>query len=75
MTLHNQLREVRMSRNLTQEELARAVGVTRQSIIAIEKGKYVPSVRLALELARALQTPLENIFSLAEHDTEEGERT
>jgi len=60
------LKETRVDRNLTQEALARAVGVTRQSIIAIEKSKYVPSVRLALELARALETPLEDIFWLAE---------
>jgi len=66
MGLCNRLKEARVAKNLTQESLARAVGVTRQSIIAIEKGKYVPSVRLALELARALETPLEEIFWLAE---------
>ncbi len=66
MRLCNRLKETRVDRNLTQEALARAVGVTRQSIIAIEKSKYVPSVRLALELARALETPLEDIFWLAE---------
>ena len=66
MHLCNRLKETRVDRNLTQEALARAVGVTRQSIIAIEKSKYVPSVRLALELARALETPLEDIFWLAE---------
>jgi putative transcriptional regulator len=66
MGLCNRLKETRVARNLTQEALAQAVGVTRQSIIAIEKGKYVPSVRLALELARALETPLEEIFWLAE---------
>jgi len=66
MTLCNRLKEMRVARNLTQEALAQAVGVTRQSIIAIEKGKYVPSVRLALEIAQALEAPLQAIFWLAE---------
>jgi putative transcriptional regulator len=65
MSLHNRLKETRVARNLTQETLAHAVGVTRQSIIAIEKGKYVPSVRLALQLAQALEAPLEEMFWLA----------
>ena len=66
MTLCNRLKEMRVARNLTQEALAQAVGVTRQSIISIEKGKYVPSVRLALELAQALEAPLTDIFWLAD---------
>jgi putative transcriptional regulator len=74
MTLCNRLKETRVTRNLTQEALAQAVGVTRQSIIAIEKGKYVPSVRLALELAQALEAPLEDIFWLAQGEGERGVR-
>jgi len=50
----------------TQEDLGRAVGVTRQTILAIEKGGYEPSVRLALELARALAVPVDDLFWLAE---------
>jgi putative transcriptional regulator len=46
----------------TQEELAEAVGVTRQTIIAIEKGNYTPSVRLALKIARYFKQPVEKIF-------------
>jgi putative transcriptional regulator len=68
MGLCNRLKETRVARNLTQESLARAVGVTRQSIIAIEKGKYVPSVRLALELAQTLETSLDDIFWLAKDE-------
>jgi putative transcriptional regulator len=60
----NRLKEIRQQRELTQEALAAKVGVTRQTIIAIEKGKFVPSVKLALELADALQVPLEEIFWL-----------
>ena len=64
MELHNQLREYRLERDLTQEALAKMVGVTRQTIIAIEKGGYTPSVKLALELAHYLQTPIEELFWL-----------
>jgi putative transcriptional regulator len=66
MELRNRLREVRTQSGLTQEELARAVGVTRQTIIAIEKGGYTPSVKLSLTLAHLLQIPLDELFWLAE---------
>ncbi len=64
MNLHNRLKEVRLDKALTQESLAAAVGVTRQTIIAVEKEKFVPSVKLALELALALNTPIEQVFWL-----------
>ncbi len=64
--LHIHLKELRLQRSLTQESLAQAVGVTRQTIIAIEKEKSVPSVKLALELARALNVSLEDVFWLAD---------
>jgi len=64
MYLHNNLKEIRLKKNLTQEALAGVVGVTRQTIIAIEKEKFVPSVRLALELASALDTPIGRMFWL-----------
>jgi putative transcriptional regulator len=64
MNLHNNLKEIRIRKNFTQENLAGVVGVTRQTIIAIEKEKFVPSVKLALELAFALDTPFENLFWL-----------
>lgn len=64
MRLRNVLKEHRLRRNLTQEDLAAKVGVTRQTIIAIEKEKFVPSVKLALELSRALDTPIVKIFQL-----------
>lgn len=56
------LREVRTKADTTQEALADAVGVTRQTIIAIEKGNYVPSVALALALAHYFNTSVEKIF-------------
>ena len=64
MKLCNHLRDIRLEKQLTQESLADAVGVTRQSIIAIEKEKFVPSVKLALELAQALGVSLEKLFWL-----------
>jgi len=64
--LRNRLRELRARRGLTQEQLAAAVGVTRQTIIAIEKGNYSPSVALALSLARELGVPVEEAFWLEE---------
>ena len=62
--LHTALRELRLAKGITQEALGEAVGVTRQTIIAIEKQKFAPSVRLALELARVLRVPLEDVFWL-----------
>jgi len=62
VTLANRLRELRQRNDLTQEALGRSVHVTRQTVIAIEKGGYVPSVKLALELAMVLGVPLEELF-------------
>jgi len=49
-------------RNMTQEELAEKTGVTRQTIIAIEKNKYVPSLELAFRIARVFGETIENVF-------------
>ncbi len=62
----NRLKVFRVMKDLTQEELAELVGVSRQTIIAIEKGKYNPSVHLALKLARVLDTTVEEIFTIEE---------
>lgn len=51
---------------MTQEEIGQAVGVTRQTIIAIEKGNYTPSVLLAIKLARVLKVPVEELFDYVE---------
>ncbi|NJD98346.1 transcriptional regulator [Thermococcus sp. GR7] len=60
--MKNRLRELREARGLTQEELAKALGVTRQTIIAIEKGKYDPSLKLAFKIARFFGVLIEDIF-------------
>lgn len=58
----NRLRQRRVVADRTQEDLAEAAGVTRQTIIAIEKGNYTPSVLLALRLARILECRVEDLF-------------
>lgn len=58
----NKVQEYRSSKNITQEELGLAVGVTRQTIIAIERGNYTPSVHLALRLAKYFKTSVEKLF-------------
>jgi putative transcriptional regulator len=67
MKLQNSLRECRIERGLTQEALASMVGVTRQTIIAIEKGGYTPSMKLGMLLARSLEVPIVNLFWLTEN--------
>jgi putative transcriptional regulator len=60
----NRLQKIRVKKNMTQEELGKAVGVTRQTIIAMEKGNYTPSVLLALKIAKCFKMKVEDIFSL-----------
>jgi putative transcriptional regulator len=55
---------LRTNRGLTQEELAARASVSRQTVIAIEKGNYTPSVELALKLGKIFKVPVEDIFSL-----------
>lgn len=62
--LENKLLLIRTKKNLTQEELAKAVEVTRQTIIAIEKGNYTPSVLLALRIAKFFNVKVEDIFTI-----------
>ncbi len=63
-TVENSVLEARTKREMTQEALAQEVGVSRQTIIAIEKGKYTPSVALALKIARAFGARVEDLFTL-----------
>lgn len=62
--IQNRVKELRVAREWTQEHLAEVVGVSRQSIISIERGRYVPSLSLALLLAREFACPVDQIFSL-----------
>lgn len=58
----NNVSMVRKAAKLNQAELAEAIGVTRQTIIAIEKGNYTPSIVLVLKLTKVLKTPVEELF-------------
>jgi putative transcriptional regulator len=60
--VQNDIRELRTGRSLSQAELADALDVSRQTIISIEKGRYVPSLPLALALARYFGKPVEEVF-------------
>ena len=63
--LKNKLRQFRfMNDEMTQQQLAKEVGVSRQTIIAIEKGKFNPSIKLALNIAKFFKTNVEEIFYL-----------
>lgn len=67
-TLKNRLKVARAERDLSQEELANLVGVTRQTISSIETGQYCPSALLAFQLAKTLEKPVEELFSLEGHE-------
>jgi putative transcriptional regulator len=62
--MENRLKELRQKRKLTQEELALALGVTRQTIISIENNKYDPSLRLALKISQFFKVYVEDIFEV-----------
>lgn len=65
--IRNRIKALRFEHGeLTQAQLAERVGVTRQTIIALEAGKYVPSLALALNIARIFNQPVESVFQLEE---------
>jgi len=66
--LKNRLEEFRKQRNERQEELANQVGVSRQTIISIEKGKYNPSILLAFKIAKHFEKHIEEIFIYEEEE-------
>ena len=60
----NKVNKLRTEKGITQEEFAEKIGVSRQTVIAIEKGNYTPSILLALKIAGFFKTPVEKIFSI-----------
>jgi len=65
--IKNRIRRLRFDHDeMTQEELANRAGCTRQTIIALEQGKYVPSIELSFRIARAFEVPLEEVFQYEE---------
>jgi putative transcriptional regulator len=64
----NSVREFRQRQGMTQEDLAQAAGVSRQSIISVERSRYVPSLALALKMARIFRCRIDDLFTLGEDD-------
>ena len=60
------LKQYRQQKNLTQEQLAERVGVRRETIIRLEKAQYNPSLKLAVDISRAVETPIEELFVFPE---------
>ncbi len=68
MDMRNKIKVERAIKNITQEELATLIGVSRQTINAVESNKYIPSTLLALKIAQVFQKPVEEIFMLEKND-------
>ena len=66
--MENRISELRKARSMTQQDLADLLGVTRQTIISLEGGRYNPSIMLAFKLARAFDLHIEDIFIYEEDD-------
>jgi putative transcriptional regulator len=67
----NSIRQLRFSRGeMTQAELASRIGVTRQTVIAIEQGRYSPSLEMAFQIARVFAVPLDEVFQYPETEGE-----
>lgn len=64
--MKNRIKEFRARYNFTQEDLAKKVGVRRETILFLEKGKYSPSLKLAHDIARALKTTVDELFIFKE---------
>jgi putative transcriptional regulator len=64
--MKNKIKVYRAMHDLTQEDLAQATGVTRQTILAIEKGKYVPSLDLAFKISRYFNVNIEEVFQYSD---------
>ncbi|WP_421052621.1 helix-turn-helix transcriptional regulator [Lysinibacillus capsici] len=68
--MKNRIRELRKLNKITQEELSKQVGVSRQSIIAIESGKFNPSLELAYNISKAFNSTIEEVFIFEEGENE-----
>ena len=74
LKVSNRMRVLRAEENLTQEELAKEVGVTRVTINCVERGEYLPSLELALLIARRFGQTVEEVFIVEENGHEKGPR-
>ena len=76
LLITNRIRQLRGDHGeMTQQDLARRVGVTRQTIIALEAHRYTPSLRLAFHIARVFQTRIDEVFQYVDHDGDNGNKS
>lgn len=68
--MRTRIKELRARHNLTQDDLAKKVGVRRETILYMEKGKYSPSLKLAYDVAKALKTTIDELFLFDDENTE-----
>jgi putative transcriptional regulator len=68
--MRTRIKELRARHNLTQNDLAKKVGVRRETILYMEKGKYNPSLKLAYDVAKALKTTIDELFLFDDENTE-----
>ena len=73
MTFRTRIKELRAKYDMTQEDLAKKVGVRRETILYLEKGKYNPSLKLAHDIAKVLKTTIDDLFVFEENEDEEKE--
>ena len=69
--MRTRIKELRARHNLTQEDLAKKVGVRRETVLYLEKGKYNPSLKLAHDIAKVLQTTIDELFSFDDEDNQQ----
>jgi putative transcriptional regulator len=67
--MRTRIKELRARHNLTQEDLAKKVGVRRETVLYLEKGKYNPSLKLAYDIAKVLKTTIDDLFIFDDEDT------
>jgi putative transcriptional regulator len=67
--MQTRIKELRARHNLTQEDLAKKVGVRRETVLYLEKGKYNPSLKLAHDIAKVLKTTIDDLFLFDDEDT------
>jgi putative transcriptional regulator len=67
--MQTRIKELRARHNLTQEDLAKKVGVRRETVLYLEKGKYNPSLKLAHDIAKVLKTSIDDLFIFDDEDT------
>ncbi len=73
--MQTRMKEFRARHNITQADLAGRVGVRRETIVHLEKGAYTPSLRLAWQIAKELETTVDELFSFDDEDAERNEET